>query len=241
LNFNNFNWANDWAGQAMNTSTAASPHVSLNFMTDWYRRKSWTKTDEEEFFAKLSRARKDGRAQYLKIQAIELVETKDPKLLEAAELLIQKLFADYPDDKLERSSSLETLGDIYKHKQQFDKAIEFYKQAVEFEKTYPNVQTQSYLEYSELVVKLKKQDQYHFAEQIVLKRVKSSMFLVEKYKAFSILSIISNFKGDNEKAKEYAALADKNASAETSGLRHHKYLGVVTERDSLLDKLVNRK
>jgi hypothetical protein len=92
-----------------------------------------------------------------------------------------------------------------------------------------------------LVVKLKKQEEYDFAEQIVLKRVKGSMFPIEKYKAFSILSIISNFKGDKEKAQEYAALADKNASAETSGLRYHKYLGIVTERDSLLDKLVNRK
>jgi tetratricopeptide (TPR) repeat protein len=210
-------------------------------MTDWYRRKTWTKTDEEEYFAKLGRARKDGRAQYLKIQAIELVATKDPKLLDVAELLIQKLFADYPDDKLERSSSLETLGDIYKYRQQFDKAIEFYKEAVLFEKAYPNVQTQAYLEYSELVVKLKKQDEYDVAEQIVSKRVKGLMFPIEKYKAFSILSIISNFKGDKEKATEYAALADKNASAETSGLRYHKYLGIITKRDSLLDKLVKRK
>ena len=45
-------------------------------MADWYRRKTWTKTDEEEYFAKLGRARKDGRAQYLRVQAIELIETK---------------------------------------------------------------------------------------------------------------------------------------------------------------------
>ena len=50
-------------------------------MADWFRRKAWTKTDEEEFFTKLNRARKDGRAQYLKIQAIELVQTKDKELL----------------------------------------------------------------------------------------------------------------------------------------------------------------
>lgn len=182
-------------------------------MTDWYRRKTWTKTDEEEYFAKLVRARKAGRAQYLKIQAIELVATKDSQLLDAAEFLIQKLFTVYPNDKLERSSSLETLGDIYKYRQQFDRAIEFYKEAVVFEKTYPNVQTQAYLEYAELVVKLNKQDEYDFAEKIILKRAKGSMFPIEKYKAYSILSIISNFRGDKEKAKEYAALADKNASA----------------------------
>ena len=46
---------------------------------------------------------------------------------------------------------------------------------------------------------------------------------------------------DKEKAKEYAVLADKNASAETSGLRYHKYLGIVTKRDSLLEYLVNSK
>jgi hypothetical protein len=45
-------------------------------MKDWYRRKTSTKVDEEEFFTKLGRARKDGRAQYLNIQAIELVETR---------------------------------------------------------------------------------------------------------------------------------------------------------------------
>lgn len=210
-------------------------------MTEWYRRKTWTKTDEEEYFAKLGRARKDGRPQHLKIQAIELVETKDPKLLDVAELLIQKLFTDYPDDKFERSSSLETLGDIYKYRQQFDKAIQFYKKAIDFEKTYPNVLTQAYLEYSELVVKHKKQEHYDFVEKIVSKRIKGSMFPIEKYKAFSILSIISTYKGDKEKAEEYDALADKNASAETSGLRYHKYLGIITKRDSLLDRLVKRK
>jgi len=209
--------------------------------TEWYRKKTWTKTDEAEYFAKLGRARKDGRPEYLKIQAIEFVETKDPILLDVAELLIKKLFIDYPDDKFERSSCLETLGDIYKYRQQFDMAIEYYKNAIDFEKTYPQVLTQAYLEYSELVVKHKKQDQYNFVEKIVLKRVKGSIFPNEKYKAFSILSILSYYKGDNEKSAQYAELADKNASAETSGLTYHKYLGIVTERDNLLDKLVKRE
>ena len=70
-------------------------------ITEWYRRKTWTKKDEEEYFAKLGRARKDGRAQYLKIQAIEFVRTNDPKLLDVAETLLKKLFADYPDDQFE--------------------------------------------------------------------------------------------------------------------------------------------
>jgi len=35
-------------------------------MADWYRRKTWTKEDEREFYLKLGRARRDDRGQYLK-------------------------------------------------------------------------------------------------------------------------------------------------------------------------------
>ena len=131
--------------------------------------------------------------------------------------------------------------DIYKYRKQFDKAIEYYKKAIDFEEVYPNVLTLAYLEYSELVVKLKKQEHYDFVEKIVSKIIEGYIFPIEKYKAFSILSIINNYKGDKKKAEEYAILADKNANAETSGLRYHKLLGVVTERDSLLDRLMKRK
>src|SRR4051812_44168724 len=100
-------------------------------MADWFRRKSWTETDEEEFFKKLNRARKDGRAQYLKIQAIELVETKDKNLLEVAELLLNKMLTGYPDDNFNKGSALHTLGDIYKLRENWQKAIEYYKQALD--------------------------------------------------------------------------------------------------------------
>src|SRR4051812_16207676 len=122
-------------------------------MTDWYRRKRWQKTDEQEFFLKLARARKDGRAQYLKIQAIELVATKDIALLEVAETLLNQMLTEYPDDNFNKASALHTLGDIYKLKKDYKQAIDYYKQALDFEKIYPKVQTQAYLDYSELIVK----------------------------------------------------------------------------------------
>jgi tetratricopeptide (TPR) repeat protein len=113
-------------------------------MTDWYRRKTWTKNDEEEFFLKLNRARKDSRAQYLKIQAIELLETQDKNLLDIAESLILKIFSDFPDNRIDKAQSLCTLGDIYRERKNFDKAMDYYKQAVKFEEEYPNVKTQAY-------------------------------------------------------------------------------------------------
>jgi len=208
---------------------------------EWYRHKTWSKVDEEYFFAKLKRARKDGQAQYLKVQAVELFETKDEKLLQVAESLINKLFDDFPDDKFNRSSAFYTLGRIYEFRNHYDKAIEFYKHAIDFEVIYPQVKTAAYLEFSELVIKQQKVSYYNIAEIILTERISDISFPIEKYKGYSILSIINNHKGNNKAAVLFSELAEKNANEQTSGLRYHKYLGVVKERDSWLDKLVEKK
>ena len=108
---------------------------------------------------------------------------------------------------------------------------------MDFEKVYPNV-TQAYLAYSELVVKTGETTSFEEVEQILLERQISLMFPNEKYKVNSLLSIINKHKNRHEEAKRFAELAEQTANAETSGLRYHKYLGVVKDRDTWLDKLV---
>ena len=207
-------------------------------MADWYRLKSWTKTDEEEFFKKLNRARKDGRAQYLKIQAIELVQTEKQDLLKVAENLLNKMLTEYPDDNFNKGSALHTLGDIYKLRNNYQKAIEYYKQALDFEKSYPNVITQAYLDYSELIIKTGDKPLFDEVEQILRQRQDGLMFPIQKYKVNSLLSIICKYKNNFDEAKRFADLAEQSANAETSGLRYHKYLGIVKDRDNWLDKQV---
>lgn len=206
-------------------------------MKDWFRRKTWTSTDEEEFFAKLKHARNDGRAQYLKIQAIELVETRKNELLDVAEVLLNKVLVEYPENRFEKSSVLHTLGDIYKLRGNYEKALDYYGQSLDFEKVYPRVITSSYLDFSELVVKTGSKSLYEATEALLESKLEEQLFPVVKYKMYSILSIINHEGGNLEKARYYRDLAEKNADAETSGLRYHKLLGVVTEGDSWLDKL----
>lgn len=210
-------------------------------MADWYRQKSWSKDDEEYFFTKLGRARKDGRAQYLKVQAIELIQTKDEKLLDVAESLINKLFSEYPDDRFNRPDALVALGNIYQLKNNDNKAIDYYKQAIDFEIIYPQVRTQAYMYFSELVIKQKDVKLYDIVEKILLERIPGALFPIVKYKGYSILSIINSHRHNAQQAEHYEALAEQNATKETSGLRYHKYLGIVKDRDSWLDKLVKRK
>lgn len=207
-------------------------------MIDWYRRKTWTNIDKEEFFVKLKRARVDGRAQYLKIQAIEFVETKEKYLLDVAEELLNKVLTEYPDSKFDISSVLNTLGDIYRLRTKYEKALEYYGQSLAFEKDFPKVITTSYLDFSELVVKTANANLYDVTETLLENKIAEQVLPVAKYKICSILSIINQRKGNLDKAKYYRDLAEENANAETSGLRYHKHLGVVVKRDSWLDKMM---
>jgi tetratricopeptide (TPR) repeat protein len=214
-------------------------------MADWFRRKTWTKTDEEEFFAKLGRARKHNRAQYLRIQAYELVGTNDKKLLTVAETLLNKILTDFPNNKLERSSTFERLGKIYKLRNDFEKALEYFQKSLDFEREFPNVITTAYLEYSETVVRAEKTELYDKVYELLIGKINevSLKFPSENYIIYSVLAVISEFNGNFDQAKIYSELADKNATAQTNSLWNPKKnkVGVVKKRIKWLDKLVEHK
>ena len=151
------------------------------------------------------------------------------------------MLTEYPDNNFEKGSALHTLGDIYKLKGNYQLAMDFYKQALDLETIYPNVITQAYLDYSELVIKTGKENLFDELEKLLSDRYSELTFPIEKYKVNSILSIINANKDRQEQAQKYADLAEQFATAEKSGFRYHKYLGIVKERDTWLDKLVRKK
>lgn len=208
---------------------------------NWFRNITWNEEIEEHFFKKLSRVRdKDMQAQYLNLQAGSLVYTKDTKLMEIAESLINKQLTEYSDIIFYKSRAFGLLGDIYGFRGNYNKAIDYYKQAIDFEANFSNSITNSYLSYSELIVKTQRTDLYNDLEKTLLEErySLSTNFPVAKYIGYSVLSIINKHKGDIEKAKYYAVLAEQNATALESGFNNHKTLGLVRERDKLLDKLM---
>jgi tetratricopeptide (TPR) repeat protein len=213
-------------------------------MTDWYRRKTWTKKDEEEFFTKLGRARKDGRAQYLRVQAIELIETRDKYLLDIAEILLNRLLTDYPDNRIEKSQAINSLGEIYKLRENYDKALEYFRKSLDFEKEFPNVITTAYLNFSETVVQADRTELFDEVEKLLNDEISKDTlkFPTQNYIMYSVLSVIADFKGNLDKAKEYSEIAEKNATARTNNLWNlkKKSWGTVKERKSWLDKLLNR-
>lgn len=208
----------------------------------WYTKNTWTVEDEEEFFTRLTRAREYNRPQYLKTQAFALIETKEPELLNVAESLIIKMLGEYPNDTFNKSSALDMLGELYQQRGIYQTALKYYEESINFENDNPDSpQTPSFLSYSELIIKTQQTDKYSTVENLLFDRMDSVILPVQKYKIASILSVIYQSKNDKKLAKHYAEIAEKNATAETSGFRYHRVLGLVKQRVSWLDKLVKRK
>lgn len=63
---------------------------------DWFRSASWTDDAAEEFERRLARARKSSRPQYLRIQAVTLLDGSESDR-GAAIGLLERLLRDYPD------------------------------------------------------------------------------------------------------------------------------------------------
>ena len=209
---------------------------------DWYRRKSWTKVDEEEFFARLGRARKDRRAQYLKIQALELIYTEDAKLVDVAETLLKKILNDFTDDRLERSQTYNALGEISRLRGDKEEALDYFKRAVDFEKEFPNVISSALLSFCEAVIELGRIEFYDEVEKHLIAEVNRGgiLFPFQLYIIGSILAVLFAVKGDRVKAAHYADMAESNATANTNtlwNLRKRKY-GLVEQRKIWLDELV---
>lgn len=210
--------------------------------TEWYRCESWTQAEDEHFFAKLGRARKDGRAQYLRIQAFHLVESRDLRLLETAESLLNKILADFPDNRVEKSMTLSQLGTIYRIRGSNDIALHYFKQAVDFEKEFPNVISDAHMNFAEIVVEEGRSELYGEVEEILVTEIEKGGFLFpsQRYTSSSVLSVIYASKGDHEKAKIHADIAESNATAKTNTLWNPRKskLGVVEVRKGWLDKKV---
>lgn len=214
-------------------------------MEDWYRRKTWTKTDEKEYFAKLGRARKDGRPQYLRVQAVEFIETKDIYLMSVAETLLNKILTDFPDNRTEKSQTYNLLGELFSLREEYETAIEYFQKSLDFEKEFPNVITGAFLNLSKTVILAEKTELYDEIENLLKEKINGHQmdFPVQNYIVYSVLAVIRKFKGDPEQAKIYEELAEKNAETRINSFWNpqKKKIGIVEHRIKSLDTLVRRK
>lgn len=194
---------------------------------DWYRRQTWTPTDEAEFNARLKRSRQDfHRCQYLVIQAGELHRTGDPELLLVAIALTRRAITEYPHPMFLAGAFLtqaEALADLGRH----EEAIESFRGAVIAQRAYPGVKHLTHLSFGQLATALGRRDLYPEIERLFSEFADSDdMFPANAFRSHYIQALFAEARGELSAAKEHAQTALASAEVTQTQFRYHRSLGL---------------
>jgi len=203
--------------------------------SDWYRRTTWTESDQTEFFARLNRSRSpSAKAQYLRIQAVYLQEAGTKEMIRASITLLDKLLEEYPDAfdlasvYLQKAECLLALGDE-------TGAIHYFRKSLQREREFPNVRTTAALRFGWMIVERRLSNFYDEALLAIEHYVGINNVLVfpfERYIVNAIRAVITEERGCPDVARELAQAALDAASQKHSDFRYHPTVGLVQSTNS---------
>jgi tetratricopeptide (TPR) repeat protein len=197
---------------------------------DWFRRKTWTPKDREEFSARLRRSRGAfHKAQYARIQAYELLTTRTRDAYIAALELLDMILAEWRDDA--------QLASVYHHRAECflglgdtQRAVDAFRHVFRRQRVFRGELTGAHLDFGWFVVTAPLPELYDEALS-VLSEFGQEMFPVQRYRASAIHALILDARGQREQARGYARIALQEAAARHSGFRYHATLGLVESPD----------
>lgn len=197
---------------------------------EWFRTEAWTAKDQDEFFTRLKRAREHKRGQYLRIKA-GIIKDKCPN--EAIKLL-QIVLDEYPE-RIGIAVTYETIAECYICLKNSEKAIEYFRKTLAFEKEFPNVITAVHFNFPMYVVRNRLTDYYSEALDVLCNLAdrydRYVIFPIHGYRLHAALAIFCDHFKQKEEAKQHAKVALDFAKKEHSGFRYHATLGLVDKPD----------
>lgn len=197
-------------------------------VNDWFRRTTWSKADEAEFFSRLARSRtRYNKAQYLRIQASHLADTAVERNLRSAIDLLNIVLAEYEDQRHEKAVSLALRAGCRAGLGEYEAAITDYRGALAAQHAYPQTLTPAHAAFAELVVTLERRDLYSEVLTALAEFGHIDVFPKDIYRSQEARAFIAAESGDKAKAREHAERALVAAAATDSGFRFHKKLGLV--------------
>jgi hypothetical protein len=207
-------------------------------MSDWFRKETWSEEDKEHFFEKLGRAREWGRPQYVRIQIVTFDMIGLEKNIDGVSELLEYYMEHYfgLESDLSNSQITTITAKLALLVKDSKKALSIYKSILDLEDKKPNLQTDTYLEYADVIIFSKKKDMYSDLYQIILSRLKWAVFPIQKFSAYSYLAFLDKSFGNEESFENYLQLANLEKDKTDSGFAFHKKLGLV-KKDNLLKRL----
>ena len=208
---------------------------------DWFRRTAWASNDRLDFEARLSRARRHNRAQYLRIQAAHLEGTGKPELIAEALGLLERMLRDYPD-RIERAPAHSQRARCLAQLGRVAEALDAYRAALAQEREFPNVITNAWLDFGWLAL-TKGLLESRAAEVDAILREReggrsSCVFPAHEYMLHTLRALLAALHGSEDAARAHARQALTAARAARSRFARHPHVGLVhTPDERILQRL----
>ena len=195
---------------------------------DWYRRKTWTPQDREEFLARLKRSRGAcNKAQYARIQAVELLATKKSELVQPALELLDMMLAEWPEETSQIAAAYQSRAECLIALNRIEEAIGDFRKVFEWQRRVPNVRTGAHLDFAWLVVTRRLAMLYGEALAGLDEFGGDEMFPFQGYMIAASRALIAHEQGETEQARSWAKQALEEASKTHTGFPYHPTLCLV--------------
>jgi cytochrome c-type biogenesis protein CcmH/NrfG len=205
---------------------------------DWYRAPTWNAAASDTFEQRLRRARAGNRPQYLRIQAVTLLESADPNDRQAAIALLHRLLDQYPEN-FEVPFAHELLAEAYRADGDLDRAEQHLRRCLA---TAPaNRSGTSHLADLTLAeVLVERDDPARLAEATALLAAADLparlVFHAQAFRYYLVRARLADRVGDPRR-QEYAQHALQVAAITTPQLPRHPTVGLVHADAAVLAEL----
>jgi tetratricopeptide (TPR) repeat protein len=195
---------------------------------DWYRRKSWSAQDREDFLARLKRSRGAyNKAQYTRIQAVELFSTKNAELVRPALDLLDMLISEWPEETSQIASAYQHRAECLLALNRIEEAVNDFRMAFEWQRKMPGWKTDAHLDFAWMVATRRLTDLFDESLAVLDEFGGHEIFPIQKYRSAAACALIADQRGDSEKAAGFARIALEEAKKTHTGFRYHPSLCLV--------------
>ncbi|MBI2841669.1 MAG: hypothetical protein HYX75_25415 [Acidobacteria bacterium] len=200
---------------------------------DWFRRHSWTETDQAEFFARLGRSRTPfHKAQYVRIQAYELHQAGGARYAREALELLDTIVESWMGDA-QRASVHHQRAECLRDLGRDVEAIQAYRETFAEQRRSPSYLTNAHLDFAWWIAASGMRELFDEAMSVLdeFSRDGGITFPASVYLAEGARALIQHARGDRDVASTHARRALDAAELKHTGLRYHPTVGVVRRRD----------